>query len=342
MTSPPYWGLRDYGVEGQIGTEKDFSQYLVKIVETFCEVRRVLRPDGTLWLNLGDRFYKKQLFGLPWRVALLLASNGWYLRSDIIWHKPNPMPESVRDRPTKSHEYVFLMTKSARYFYDAEVVKEKSKKAWNSAKDWKSRQELTAPELEKGADMEKQRTRGFGTHHPDKIQTGRNLRDVWTISTQPCKEAHFATFPERLVIPCIKAGTSEHGCCPECGAPWKRIIRKGELVKTNQDCGNTRPYDKTVAEKAQTAGAALAAGGHVPGHQRETQTLGWEPTCQCYKQGEEGCFLGPGSPIPCTVLDPFAGSGTVGLVAQRLGRDAILIDLDPKNKAITERRGVKL
>lgn len=194
ITSPPYWGLRDYGITGQIGLEEKIEHYLDSLVQVFREVRRVLSPDGTFWLNVGDGYTSgnrgwrapdkknparamsirpdtpeglkpKDLIGLPWRLAFALQSDGWYLRSDIIWHKPNAMPESVKDRPSRCHEYLFMLTKSERYFYDHEAVKE-----------------YTAS----GA---------------------RNRRSVWSVNTRPFPEAHFATFPAELIRPCVEAST---------------------------------------------------------------------------------------------------------------------------------------
>lgn len=192
VTSPPYWGLRDYGIEGQIGLEENLQQYINKLVSIFSEARRVLKNSGVLWLNIGDgytsgnRRYRapdkknparamsirpdtpeglksKDLLGIPWRLALALQEDGWFLRSDIIWNKPNAMPESVKDRPTRSHEYVFMLTKKEKYYYDSQVIKE----------------------------------------------NGRNKRTVWNINTAPFSEAHFATFPPALIEPCILATTKE-------------------------------------------------------------------------------------------------------------------------------------
>jgi len=199
VTSPPYWGLRDYGVKGQIGAEPSLETYLAQLVKVFREVRRVLKPTGTLWLNLGDSYtsggrtwrdadkknpargmsYRaptpkglkpKDLIGVPWRLAFALQEDGWYLRSDVVWHKPNTQPESVKDRPTRAHEYVFLLSKAQKYFYDAEAVKEPSV--------------------------------GGGT---------RARRTVWSVTTEPFREAHFATFPPKLVEPCVLASTKPGG-----------------------------------------------------------------------------------------------------------------------------------
>ena len=231
ITSPPYFGLRDYGVDGQIGLEQTPAEYVAKIVEVFREVRRVLRDDGTLWLNLGDSYsvkstynaaqslhtandwkqagenkntaYErtcgvpaKNLLGIPWRVAFALQDDGWYLRQDIIWSKPNPMPESVRDRCTKAHEYLFLLSKNEKYYFDAGAIRE--------------------PEV-------CGRKRG-PAEHPDKVSTNgnsglarresdgfRNKRSVWTVTTKPFKGAHFATFPPDLIEPCVLAGCPAGG-----------------------------------------------------------------------------------------------------------------------------------
>jgi DNA modification methylase len=197
VTSPPYWGLRDYGVDDQLGLEATPEEFVENMVDVFREVKRVLRNDGTLWLNLGDTFFNKNLLGMPWRVALALQADGWYLRSDIIWNKPNPMPESVADRPTKSHEYIFLLTKSAKYYYDAEAIKENgeypagTKAAKGSAKRYST-------------DLVNSRPPEY------KVYDGlRNKRSVWRITTKPYKGAHFATFPEELPETCIKAGTQK-------------------------------------------------------------------------------------------------------------------------------------
>jgi DNA modification methylase len=326
ITSPPYWGLRDYGVEGQIGLEPTPEEYVEKMVEVFREVRRVLRDDGTLWLNLGDSYNgsggaggdyapgglkagqpkypgrrisalkPKDLVGIPWRVAFALQEDGWYLRSDIIWHKPNPMPESVRDRPTKAHEHMFLLTKSRKYYYDADAVREPCVGGTGWAKSHAHKaghgNEATARDARLGCNP-----------------LGRNRRDVWTIPTRPYKGAHFATFPPALVEPCLLAGTSERGACPECGAPWRRVTERGE------NTGKNGRYDASETTLRNDAAKHSGRIGETPVH-----TVGWQPSCAC----------GTEETVPCIVLDPFAGSGTVNLVAHGLGRSSVGIELNEK------------
>ena len=238
VTSPPYYGLRDYGVDGQIGLEESPDAYVAKMVDVFREVRRILRNDGTVWLNLGDSYagsggagnqfgqierglnpYKqsskpiniglkpKDLIGIPWRVAFALQADGWYLRQDIIWHKPNPMPESVTDRCTKAHEYIFLLSKSERYYYDNEAVKEQSKVPWNSAKGFSPN---GARALLGVGTAGGEQWNGTGTHE-NEYKEGRNRRSVWTVATKPYAEAHFAVYPPKLIEPCILAGCPVDG-----------------------------------------------------------------------------------------------------------------------------------
>lgn len=270
VTSPPYWGLRDYGVSGQLGLERTPEEYVSRMVEVFREVRRVLRDDGTLWLNIGDSYARtggeqgggnrermhmegtqrrmtaipfgsglkpKDLVGIPWMLAFALRADGWYLRSEIIWHKPNPMPESVKDRPTKAHEQIFLMAKSQDYHYDAAAIDEPADP--EAGRDTTTARRNPPP----GAKTDS----GFQNGRRFKR---RNKRSVWTISTWPFPEAHFATFPQKLIEPCIMAG------CPKGG----------------------------------------------------------------------------------TVLDPFAGAGTTGLVAKRLNREFIGIELNPEYVTLAEKR----
>ena len=243
ITSPPYFGLRDYGCGGQIGLESTPEQFVQSLVDVFAEVHRVLKKDGTLWLNLGDSYVskptgslgnhtgakhgftenhkhqaagsvrpdktgfglpEKNLIGIPWRVAFALQSYGWYLRQDIIWHKPNPMPESVTDRCTKAHEYIFLLSKSDRYFYDSEAIKEpvsdvsikRAEYGWNCDRPSTKNASMGGT----GIHTEKMGTRFVNP-------SGRNKRSVWTVTTKPYKGAHFATYPTDLIRPCVLAGS---------------------------------------------------------------------------------------------------------------------------------------
>ena len=549
VTSPPYWGLRDYGVDGQLGLEKTPEEYVEKMVAIFREVKRVMRHDGVLWMNMGDSYSNdtkwggksggknytsaaggyqgqrrrvatglkaKDLVGMPWRVAFALQADGWWLRSDVIWHKPNPMPESVNgwrweqhrvkvkggdrgkepqrigsfeDRPqqdhdgrefkpsskwidcqgcpkcekndglvlrkgswrcTKAHEMVFMLTKSPQYFCDSEAVREGVRKsavierpdfprksliggqnrgfqepaveqpdvvvpATNGNGGLLSSSIRLAATLLQGVKFKKYlrllpldtkvRQEGFGNsrgprrvsipvlrrassyaarfangnisakeflgqmhrlyvalpdgddlketwiracpilatdalihansnaavrvHDTGQIgkldffhgtppnehdntyatsSSSRNKRDVWSIPTAPFSEAHFATFPPKLIDPCIKAGTSEKGCCPECGSQWARIIQK--------KMPPTRPTNSRTVPGTQKFGGFSRERFDEP---IQSTTLGWRPTCEC----------NAGGPEPCIVFDPFGGSGTTGLVAQGLGRRFLLCELSP-------------
>ena len=205
VTSPPYFGLRDYGQDRQIGLEPTPDEFVAAMVEVFREVHRVLADDGTLWLNLGDTYgAAKQLIGIPWRVAFALQADGWYLRQDIIWHKPNPMPESVTDRCTKAHEYIFLFSKKPKYYFDHEAMREPCSE---------DMQRRAAKGHTRGAggkiDASRQDADTLRGEHAKVIDVsrGRNRRSVWTVTTKPYKGAHFATFPPELIEPCVLAGS---------------------------------------------------------------------------------------------------------------------------------------
>ncbi len=541
VTSPPYWGLRDYGVPDQLGLEKTPKEYIDTMVAVFREARRVLRKDGTLWLNMGDSYASggrteydpdpklpqrggahrnritainglkpKDLVGMPWRLARALQEpyytgkiksredriwlaalvdtegcifihkrkkgqsngqgyhrkndsygagleiantsraiidrcqqiagigsiceqgpnqnkrrkqiiyrwnvrsnecrwilreiyphlirkqnearlaigcpssgeeaakahtsligihrghkpeidfptpetmfeQGWWVRSDIIWQKPNPMPESCRDRPTSAHEYIFLLTRSPRYFYDAEAVKEPTNGTaharsaaaeeypGNSLRNENRRRPGVNPKAKKPAGWES----GPGSHRSLKGRHKqnesfssavtqpvgrRNLRNVWTISTQAFPDAHFATFPEALAKRCLMAGTSLKGACPDCGTPWERMVDK-EFI----------PQEDVSAER----GVRNADGNKAMDHRRDGDvfrgsnnitTTGWRPTCDCAIP--DGANISP-DPVPCVVLDMFAGSGTVGKVAIDLGLEPILIEINQEYIPMIEQR----
>ena len=368
ITSPPYFGLRDYGVEGQIGLEESPEAYVSKLVEVFREVRRVLKKEGTLWLNLGDSYagswgnsghrpeldhtssYQrgkkteyfsrggwdqrrevppnqkvtgckpKDLIGIPWTVAFALRADGWWLRSDIIWHKPNCMPESCKDRPTKSHEYMFLLSKSKKYYYDAEVISEDAINTKMPGKNMRDTRETYGPQNGGNSGLRDLKQRYKNGDWPTK----RNKRTVWTVATKPFAEAHFATFPPALIEPCILAGTSERGVCPECGKAWVRQIKS----TGGRDWHNDKMVSKGIP------GEILGDGGYKRG-QSATQlndtkqhvTIGWLPSCQCSRD-----------PVPAVVIDPFFGAGTTGLVAKKLGRHYIGIELNEAYIGMAQKR----
>jgi len=358
---------------GNLGLEPSIELYVEHLVEIFREVRRVLRKDGTVWLNLGDSYagsncgsndyrpdgaslsksdakYKGQRPGLsglkpkdlcmiPARVALALQADGWYLRSDIIWAKRNCMPESVTDRPTKSHEHVFLLTKSKRYYYDADAIREA--KAPSTIQDTR------------GNSDGKRRNRGYpgnasvGGTNLGGPTNGRNKRDVWFLSTMPYSGAHFATFPPALVDICVKAGTSEKGACPICGAPWERIVkREGQQLGRERNRGG------------RTDGYTLPAQWENGQNPTTTTTIGWRPTCNHYPRTDEWQSIPrqdedesdeayqeriapiialrhellvlwqPMETCSCLITDPFSGAATTGLVASRLGRDYVGIEMN--------------
>jgi len=319
ITSPPYWSMRDYeGGESMIGLEQSSQEYVDAMVETFAEAHRVLRDDGTLWLNLGDtynqnvrsdksgksvkqgsnrgtnEFTKRRtaaelpsgnLVGLPWRVALALQKWGWRLRQDIIWHKPSPMPESVETRCTKAHEYVFMFSKQQKYYYDNVAI------------------------LEPGVDG-----------------GSKNKRSVWTVASQGYDGAHFAAYPPKLIEPMVLASTSEGGCCIRCKTPWTRIVEKIEQTRERpNEYVKRNPKDKqTLHNTAPNTAAGV-----------EYKTRGWQQKCSCEAT----------ETIPCTILDPFLGSGTTACVAVKNGRRCWGIDLSEeylKNCAVVRIEGTLL
>lgn len=309
---------------GCFGLEPTIALHVQNAVLVFREVKRVLRPDGILFMNYGDSYATskngrsaadtkavgkddrtfrdkpfsitelpaKNLCGIPWRVALALQDDGWILRSDIIWSKSNPMPESVTDRPAKSHEYIFMLAKSERYFYDAFAVRESAEYGRRTWKD----------DHYKNGDIT---IHHKGTTVGGNPESGRNRRSVWEIATEPYPAAHYATFPRKLVEPMIKAGTSAKGVCRTCSAPWQRVTerRKAEITKPRHfsKAGNNDRNDTLRVYE-----------------EHDRVTTGWQSTCKCPDNN---------TPIPAIILDPFCGSGTVGQVARELGHRFIGIDL---------------
>ena len=254
-----------------------------------------------------DTLKPKDLIGVPWRVAFALQADGWYLRQDIIWAKPNPMPESVTDRCTKSHEYMFLLSKSARYYYDNEAIKETGVKPAGFVSCASRVYQAENSDPKNGG------FRGAGGL-AGKVDDGtRNRRSVWTVATQPYKGAHFATYPPKLIEPCIKAGTSEEGCCSACGAPWVRVVERTAMVLDR----SSRTHE---LERTRSSGTMVEP--------PTSKTTGWQPSCQCV-----GARV-----VPCTVLDPFNGSGTTGDVALRLGRRYVGCELNHDYVELAKRR----
>jgi len=356
VTSPPYFNLRDYGVDGQIGLEETHEEYIAKLVDVFRETRRVLRDDGTLWINIGDSYAggggfsirspsttdsksgqyglqgalkeggvkpqgkikAKDLIGIPWRLAFALQEDGWYLRSDIIWHKPNAMPESVTDRPTKAHEYIFLLSKSRVYFYDHEAIKEKStdKQTIGGRSSLKATDHITQGG-DQGYDGHRTRVGLMNMKTSGKAYPMCNKRSVWSIPFEGYGEAHFATFPAKLVEPCILAGTSGKGCCSECGTSWKRVTEKVLLKEYEyREIGIPGEGD----QRGRRVGS-MGESQYIP--------VGWEKSCKCDTSKD---------PVPSVVLDPFCGSAMVGIVATRHNRTFIGIELNPEYVDMALRR----
>ena len=509
VTSPPYWGLRDYGIpssiwggdpvcehewgteippkkqhadrdhshndmldtrgeqgskkargaelpqgaycqkcgawRGCLGLEPTPEMFVDHMVDVCRALWRVLRNDGTFWLNLGDcyaaspnawsaektkaagrdnRTFRDKPFGtvigtlkpkdlvmMPHRVALALQEDGWWVRSTIVWSKPNPMPESCTDRPTSSHEYIFELVKSGKPTYwthrDLPGVRKRPRadyryldllegteaidrpeefntidkvpcpdcngvgelagwfgqgecgrcqgkgkvRRWKRINLWKGHDYFYDAEAVREPIMESTRVRMQSkcitpeeNPHPDSkwpdgdfrqhaflystdLERGRNLRNVWTIATQPYPKAHFATFPENIPETCIKAGTSEWGCCPQCGAPWERVIEQERSFESTQALAGHRPKGKHLErENNGQIGKNLRMGPVI-----RSQTKGFRPTCECGGDLE---------PVPCWVLDPFGGSGTTVWVGRRLRRSVIAIDINPKYKALAEERAM--
>ena len=358
VTSPPYYGLRDYGtalwdggddacqhmapatgstqnkgnngrngqpyrdtcgkcgarrIDRQLGLESSPEGYLAAMVAVFREVRRVMRDDAVCFCNMGDGYRDKQLLLMPARLALALQADGWWVRSDIIWAKPNPMPESCRDRCTSAHEHVFMLTKKPRYYFDADAIAEPAMNTGGgegATPDKAARAGITS----NGTGLSSLRDKGAAT---------RACRNVWTIPTHAYPAAHFATYPPELAERCIKAGTSERGCCAACGAPWQRITERSvAFISGSGKAGNVPNGKHAGSVQALSGDYDIRMGPSVA-----TTTTGWSPSCQCNADV-----------VPCTVLDPFCGAGTTLLVADRLQRHAIGIDLNASYADLARRR----
>lgn len=383
ITSPPYFNLRTYNREGQIGLEQTPEEYINKLVEVFREVKRVLRPDGTCWINIGDtyaanRTYQvhntvgtkghtysggskcppglkpKDLMLIPFKLAIALQEDGWWVRSDIIWEKLNPMTESVEDRPTRSHEYVFLMSKSQKYFYDHEAIKEPISEVSLKRINQKNFSNQTGGDKDYRNGVNPNRSMRQALENFAKSAGKRNKRDVWTLSSSPstwefCNScgkfyqgkdkklitkldvrkvcvcgksdawvSHFASYPMSLIEPCILAGTSEKGNCSTCGRPWKRVIKRSPSDWPERKANNEPIRHGLMGATQVKAGNFKAV---------ESETLGFEPQCDC---GVD--------PVPAIALDIFMGSGTTGVVASKLGRNWVGIDLNEDYARVAEAR----
>lgn len=450
ITSPPYWGQRDYGVKGQLGLEKTPEEHIENLVKGFRKVRRVLRDDGVLFLNYGDKYAgsggdhkfsksdstlnkfrgtrqtqnidlsQSNLLGLAWRLALAMQADGWILRSDTIWAKAvsfcetysgSTMPESVNGwwwerhrikvkpqqypkehkrqqsnyvddahkiqtqwkpcpgcpkcepngglvlrrgswRPTRAHEYMFLFTKTNDYFCDQDAVREANSPATlerikyghNPRKKGGGTFQESGYAYKEGGAVDYLAKYGQAAYtnpsgrNPRDVWTVANAdelsdlflwwldqynqtKDVWTINPQAFADTHYATFPERLIEPCVRVGTSQKGCCPECGSPWARVVNMGDLIADD-------PIHSQKGNKYKSRGGkAKPCVGYANFHYKKT-TLGWRATCDC----------GIKKTIPCIVLDPFAGSGTTCLVAKKLNRWYVGIEISKKYHRKAEKR----
>mgnify|MGYP003132547467 CR=1 FL=1 len=408
VTSPPYWGLRDYGGNGivwggdpecdhdwegftrpsentrnndnslqlksaywkpqdqafckhcdawfgQLGLEPTPQQFVKNMVLIFEEVRRILKPHGTLWLNLGDSYCgtghkgtemkdkkhpegrngqvfavnkhidglkRKDMVGIPWRVAFALQEAGWWLRQDIIWAKPSCMPEPVKDRCTKSHEYIFLLAKSEHYYFDHLAIKEDSVDLAKTTARYAHN--FGGPKNETLLETDQVHIRPIGMRE---FSGKRNKRDVWTVNPKPFRGAHFAVFPPELIEPCVLAGTSAKGCCSECGKPYVRSTEKRDMGITEamkaSGANAQGTYEGNDLKDYGPATMSTQTPGGVKQRTLEsmskaTVTVGWEPSCDCNAEI-----------VPSVVLDPFGGSGTTAGVALKHGRRAILCELNP-------------
>jgi len=375
VTSPPYYGLRDYGVSGQIGLEVTPDAYIANLVEVFRECKRILRDDGTLWVNIGDSYsgsgngsgdYRdegasiskndakygthkpgmpnglkpKDLIGIPWMLAFALRADGWYLRQDIIWAKPNPMPESVKDRCTKSHEYIFLLSKSAKYYFDNESIKElatgydgrKDTMFKGSVKNYDGVMPNGKPQSFAQNGHERWQYKNLqpdgqqpNTMHLNRLEGEeymspvRNKRDVWTVPTRPYKGAHYATFPPDLIKPMILAGCPQF-VCVKCGAPYQRVLERIDKRHWTER-NDYKSGDKYKFEYLESKQSNEVGRNDAPASFKSPEMIdkGFQPTCNCNAGTTSGI-----------VLDPFVGSGTTVMVANELGRRGIGLDLNMK------------
>lgn len=347
---------------GCLGLEPTPELYVAHLVQIFAEVKRVLRDDGTLWLNIGDSYaggnrggnpddspFRKQATNkgslvpptpippgsvlkpkdmvlIPFRLALALQADGWWLRSTIIWHKPNCMPSSVKDRPTTDFEYVFLLAKSKKYYYDADAIREPNANP-KRTNYTPGKRAYAEGNTEQCNDTRTRRNDGFEAYANGKVCNGRNKRTVWKVSTLPYKDAHFATFPPKLIEPMILAGSAEKAC-EHCGTAWTRVTKKVEFGRADTDSKledgiHERSGAKSLATKRQAYRAAGLESPPFP------ITIGWQPSCDCPDNNGTGASV---------VFDPFAGSGTTLAEAKRHGRHYCGIEANPEYVMMIEKR----
>lgn len=340
MTSPPYYNLRDYGEDGQLGLEDTLTEYIANLVEVFSEVQRVLRPDGSFWLNLGDAFNsgrgdhygglrsdlskdeqgytsrdgpadtypEKCKLMVPHRVAMALVEDGWVLRNDCVWRKPNPMPNSVKDRLNTTFEFVFHFAPEPHYWYDLDAVRVPHADSTVEKVDPGDRIEYE--EYDKDGQQV-----GFSGAHP----AGKNPGDVFDVTTKPFGDAHFATFPPELVETPLQASCPPE-VCVECGAPYEREVERLS--------GSDANVDGEVDDKGRPRHTAGLDEKDADDKKYRARMLGWEPTCDCDAEDTE----------PGIALDPFAGSGTTCMVAREHGRRFVGIDLSAEYVAMAQKR----
>lgn len=373
ITSPPYWSLRKYSDDpDEMGREATFEEHVDRLLTVFAEMKRTMRSDATFWFNYGDQYAgvwrgrqtskgwkRKDLMMMPARIAIAMQESGWHLRSEIIWVKPNPIPDSAKDRPATQHEKIYLFSKRKHYYYDGHGVRQPPAPATirrlsqpgfdlqrGGPKDGKDGGPSHRKSLENlkrsfsgrttygrhtlGENLPETVRRGHWRSHQgladlDKLTKaeqaafGCNLRNVWVVAPEASPIEHYAMFPSKLVVPMIQAGTSDAGACADCGKPWNRIVSDSE--------GGIR--DSWLDHRFSMEKGNRMLGSHQSHSWRPGQTLGWNPGCHCDTTDD---------PVPCTVLDPFAGVGTVGLVAARMSRAAIQIELNPKYLEIAKNR----
>lgn len=359
VTSPPYFCLRDYGEDDQIGLEETPEDFVGALVDVFREVKRVLHQSGTVWLNLGDSYGDKQLLGIPWRVAFALQADGWILRQSIVWAKSKTMPEPVRDRCTRAHELIFMLAKEPRYFYDHVAIKEP---IGESMQKMIERGPREASSWKHDADTRFGKASANHVFTSEKslqnVAQGRNKRDVWMVNPKPFSGAHFAVYPPDLIEPCILAGTSAHGACVDCLTPWERNHEdswrpgcecRGQLAREEV----TMPAKMTPEEVAQTGWSTNKSGEYHGENVKDYASAMAQGASDVKRRIIENATserkkkvwvyrsdipLDEHPVVPCVVLDPFGGSGTTAGVAIKHGRQAILCELNPDYAAIIDER----